>query len=126
MEFDTRFPIYLQIMEKIKKDIISGNLKKGEKMPSVRNMANELKVNVNTMQRVYQELEREGVLITQRGTGTFVTENDEVILAVRQQIADELLSSFVKGMRELGLDNNSILARLSEYMEVEENGTTQG
>jgi len=123
MEFDTRVPIYLQIMEKIKKEIISGNLEKGEKMPSVRNMANELKVNVNTMQRVYQELEREEVITTQRGTGSFVTENDDVILAIRQQIADELLSSFVKGMRELGLDDDSILARLSEYMEVEENGT---
>ena len=73
MDFDARMPIYLQIMEGIKKDIISGKLKRGEKMPSVRNMAAELKVNVNTMQRVYQELEREGLITTQRGTVSFVT-----------------------------------------------------
>lgn len=122
MDFDARVPIYLQIMEKIKKDIISGNLKRGEKMPSVRNMASELKVNVNTMQRVYQELEREEVIVTQRGTGSFVTEREEVVSAIRHQMADDLLRGFVKGMRELGLDNKSILASLRQYMEVRDNG----
>ena len=124
MDFDARVPIYLQIMEKIKKDIISGNLKSGEKMPSVRNMASELKVNANTMQRVYQELEREEVIVTQRGTGSFVTEREKVISEIRHQVADDLLSSFVKGMHELGLDNESIMAKLGEYMEVGDNGTS--
>lgn len=123
MDFDARMPIYLQIMEGIKKDIISGKLKRGEKMPSVRNMAAELKVNVNTMQRVYQELEREGVITTQRGTGSFVTENEEIISGIKNKMAQELLGSFLNGMRELGLDDARILAVLREYMEVGDNGT---
>lgn len=123
MDFDARMPIYLQIMEGIKKDIISGKLKRGEKMPSVRNMAAELKVNVNTMQRVYQELEREGVMTTQRGTGSFVTENEEIISGIKNKMAQELLGSFLNGMRELGLDDARILAVLREYMEVGDNGT---
>jgi len=125
MEFDARVPIYLQIIERIKKDIVSGTLKGGEKMPSVRNMAAELKVNVNTMQRVYQELEREGVIVTQRGTGSFVTENEEIILGLKGKMAHDLLSSFVKGMEELGLDKESILASLIHYMEERENGTVE-
>lgn len=92
-------------------------------MPSVRNMAAQLNVNVNTMQRVYQELEREGVITTQRGTGSFVTENEEIISGIKNQMAQELLSSFLKGMRGLGFDDARILALLGEYMEEGENGT---
>lgn len=126
MEFDARIPIYLQIMERIKKDIVSGILARGDKMPSVRNMAADLKVNVNTMQRVYQELEREEVINTKRGTGSFVTTNETVIARLRKQMAHELLSNFVKGMHELGLDTAAIAKILEEYMEEGENGTVKG
>ena len=126
MEFDARIPIYLQIMERIKKDIASGTLARGEKMPSVRNMAAELKVNVNTMQRVYQELEREEVINTKRGTGSFVTDNEAIVLNLRNEMALDLLSSFVKGMRELGFDDRTITRILKEYMEEGENGTAEG
>jgi DNA-binding transcriptional regulator YhcF (GntR family) len=125
MEFDARVPIYLQIMEKIKKDIVSGTLKRGEKMPSVRNMAAELKVNVNTMQRVYQELERDDVIVTQRGTGSFVTEDEDIIFKLKSQMAYHLLSSFVQGMLELGLDNRGIVASLNQYLEERENGIAE-
>ena len=126
MDFDTRIPIYLQIMERIKKDIILGRLKRGDKMPSVRVLAGELQVNVNTVQRVYQELEREEVIFTQRGIGSFVTEDENVVKRIKQEMAYEVLGRFVQGMRELGFDGEKTLAALKEYMEGEAHGTIKG
>ncbi|WP_184312349.1 GntR family transcriptional regulator [Anaerosolibacter carboniphilus] len=116
MDFDTRIPIYLQIIELIKKDIVLGNMKKGDKLPSVRVMANHLKVNVNTVQRVYQELEREGITFTERGKGSFITEDEELINKLKNNMACELLKKFVDGMKELGYSHENILDHLSNYM----------
>jgi GntR family transcriptional regulator len=118
VDFDTKIPIYLQIMDRIKKDIISGRLQRGDKMPSVRALASELQVNVNTIQRVYQELEREEVVFTQRGIGSFITEDEEIVQRIKQEMAYEILESFVQGMRELGYDSETTLVALKEYMEV--------
>ncbi|WP_026895349.1 GntR family transcriptional regulator [Clostridiisalibacter paucivorans] len=122
MEFDTRIPIYLQIIKKIKEDIVLGTLKRGEKLPSVRNMASQLKVNVNTIQRVYQELEREGITFTQRGKGSFITEEEKKIYEIRVHMGSELLKEFLEGMKSLGYSNEEIIKCLNEYIEEEENG----
>ena len=87
-------------------------------MPSVRVLASELQVNVNTIQRVYQELEREEVVFTQRGIGSFITEDEEIVQRIKQEMAYEILESFVQGMRELGYDSETTLVALKEYMEV--------
>lgn len=125
VDFDTRIPIYIQIMDRIKKDIVLGRLKGGNKMPSVRVLADEMGVNVNTAQRVYQELEREGVLYTQRGIGTFVTEDIMVTEKLKQEMAYEIMKNFVDGMRELGYDTEKTLKALREYMEGKPNGTVK-
>jgi len=126
VDFDTRIPIYLQIMEKIKKDIILGRLERGDKMPSVRVLAGELQVNVNTVQRVYQELEREEVIFTQRGIGSFVTEDEKVVQRIKQEMANAVLASFVQGMQELGFNAEKTLAALREYMKGEAHGAIKG
>ncbi|NLW25300.1 MAG: GntR family transcriptional regulator [Clostridia bacterium] len=126
MEFDNSRPIYLQIVEKIKKDIISGKLERGDKMPSVRVMASELKVNVNTVQRVYQQLEQEEVIFTQRGIGSFVTRDEQVVKRIKQEMSYELLENFVQGMKELGFDSSQILKLLTKYMEGEPGGSIKG
>lgn len=126
MAFDPRLPIYLQIMENIKKDIVAGKLKGGDKMPSVRGLAEELKVNVNTVQRVYQELEREGVLLSQRGIGSFVTNDEETLARIKREMARELLETFVRGMRELGFSKEETLTALQAYMEGEQDGNLNG
>ena len=126
MEFDNSRPIYLQIVEKIKKDIISGKLERGDKMPSVRVMASELKVNVNTVQRVYQQLEQEEVIFTQRGIGSFVTRDEQVVKRIKQEMCYELLENFVQGMKELGFDSSQILKLLTKYMEGEPGGSIKG
>lgn len=126
MSFDTRIPIYLQIMERIKKDIVSGKLKGGDKMPSVRAFAKELQVNVNTVQRVYQELEREKILYSQRGIGSFVTDNEAIVEQIKEEMARELLGNFVRGMRELGFSKERTLTALQAYMEGEQDGSVKG
>ena len=79
MDFNENLPIYIQIMNLVKGKMVSGKINGGDKLPSVREYSKELKVNPNTVQRTYQELEREGLVFTQRGMGTFVTEEISIV-----------------------------------------------
>ena len=99
---DSDRPIYLQLMERIQHDIISGTYKPGDKLPSVRELAMEASVNPNTMQKAFAELENRGLLITMRTSGRMVTEDEERISMVRETIAQEKIDAFLQDMRELG------------------------
>ena len=68
----TGIPLYIQIAEQIKKAVFAGVLQEGEQLPTVRQLALELLINPNTVVRAYQELEREGMITTRRGSGTFI------------------------------------------------------
>lgn len=115
--FDENIPIYLQIMDLIKQRICAGQIVMGDKLPSVRDMAVELRVNPNTIQRAYQELEREGMVFTQRGMGTFVTEDKDRINSVRNELAGRLVQQFVDGMIGLGFQKQQILYHVESYLE---------
>lgn len=121
IEFNEKMPIYIQIMDMIKRDIVTKKLNGGDKLPSVREMAESLKVNPNTVQRAYQELERENVTYTQRGMGTFITENTEKLASLKKEMAKEIIESFVTGMRSLGFNSNEILEIIKEYLKKEVN-----
>ncbi len=116
INFDENIPIYLQIMDLIKKGIIKGNLKGGEKLPSVRELAEKLKVNPNTVQKAYQELEREEIIFTLRGIGSFVTEDKNKILKLKENMAHEILKNFVKNMKELNISDEEILDLVSKFL----------
>jgi len=92
-------------------------LSMGEKLPSVRDMAGELKVNPNTVQRAYQELEREEMVFTQRGMGTFVTKDKDKIDTVRDELASRLVQQFVEGMFGLGFEEEQIKRYVEVYLE---------
>ena len=92
MNFDSNLPIYIQIMDLIKRQVITGDLKEGDKLPSVREIATQLKVNPNTIQRSYQELERENLVYTQRGMGTFVTEDKQLVKELKVNIAKNIIN----------------------------------
>lgn len=109
MEFDNKSPIYIQIMNDIKVDIINGTLKPGDKLPSIREMAVKFKVNPNTLQRVYQELERENITYTQRGTGSFIREDSNMITNLREDMASEVIENFIESIKKFGFDNKDIL-----------------
>lgn len=117
--FNPNIPIYIQLENSIKQDIAAGRLAPGSKLPSVRELAEAKTVNLNTVQRAYQELEREGVTETRRGTGTYVVEKPDLVAGLKTQLAEALISSFIVGMRELDLSDKEISAMLEKYMNKE-------
>ena len=119
-KFRSDLPIYSQLVEQIKLAIVSGNLLPGERLMSVRDMATEAGVNPNTMQRALQELERDGMVYSQRTAGRFVTENMQVIERAKKKFAEEQIRSFLEAMKKLGYQWEEILALLKE--KEEENG----
>ena len=105
---DDSRPIYLQIEGLIKTKIISGVYQPGQKLPSVRDLAAEAAVNPNTMQKALTELERSGLVDTQRTSGRFITEDTAKMTELKEQIAREQLQLFLKNMEQLGLSRDDI------------------
>jgi len=121
--FRSDLPIYSQLVDKIKLGIISGGLAPGERLASVRDLAMEAGVNPNTMQRALQELEREGLVFSQRTSGRFVTEDVREIERAKRAVADERLRDFLGAMEKLGYSRGGILALLKEKEEQDEADT---
>jgi len=117
LEFNNNIPIYLQVIDKIKQDIVSGKLKPGDKMPSSREYSYELGINFNTVARVYKELENEQILFTKRGLGTYITESREQIEDLRYRMAKNLIVSFIEGMKQLGYSKKDMI----KFIEIENN-----
>ena len=117
LEFNNNIPIYLQVMEKVKQDIVSGKLKPGEKMQSSREYSNELGINFNTVARVYKELEMEEIVFTKRGLGTFITESTEQINSLRYDMAKKQIVTFIKGMEQIGYTKEEMI----RFIEMENN-----
>lgn len=117
IEFDNNLPIYLQIMNYIKKQIVIGQLKPGDKILSVRELATELQINPNTVQRTFQELERELIVETKRGLGRYVTDEESKIMEIKKEMAGELIEHFIQGMKELGFKNRDIVTIVTEAVD---------
>ena len=109
-ELDADRPIYAQLVERIQMQIVSGYYLPGGKLPSVRELAAEAAVNPNTMQKAFAELERSGLIITQRTNGRNVTEDTELITEIKQGLAKEHMEVFFSKMRELGYTTAEIRA----------------
>lgn len=109
MQFNPTIPIYLQIMDQMKRQIVTGVLARGERIESVRALAEQYEVNLNTMQRACSELEREQVITTRRGIGSFVTEDELVIDQIKRQMSAGLVAEFLSGMRSIGYSTEDII-----------------
>ena len=118
-QFDSSMPIYTQLVYKIELAIVSGEFVRGQRLSAVRDMAAEAGVNPNTMQRVFQELERQGLVYTQRSSGRYVTEDMTVIENTKQALARENIKSFMDSMRRIGYSREEII-RLLESSERED------
>ncbi len=114
---DADKPIYAQLVEIIQMQIVSGQYKAGDKFPSVRDLAAEASVNPNTMQKALAELERNGLITTQRTSGRTVTEDNEMIQKVRTQLADEYIRNFFRMMQKLGYSAEEILSLIKQATE---------
>ena len=121
MEYNTGAPIYLQVINELKKKMVKGELKPGEKMPSGRDLAVEYKVNQNTAARIYREMELKGYCFTRRGIGTFVSEEENMFQDLKKEMADELLKNFMHEMSGLGYQKNDIISQIADYKEDGEN-----
>ncbi|MGL5353806.1 MAG: GntR family transcriptional regulator [Clostridium sp.] len=117
LELNSKEPIYVQIKMFVKLRIVSGELKGGERLLSVRDYASELKVNPNTILRVYSELENDGLIITQRGIGKFVTEDIENIKKIRKEASTNILKEFISKSKVLGFSKDEILELINEMYE---------
>jgi len=114
--FDERFPIYLQIINQFCRSLVKGDLKPGDRIPSIRDMALTLKVNTNTIQRAYQEMERKQLIFSQRGMGYFVMEDQKMIQTVKEEMVQSATAHFLDEMRALGYEDNQILTELELQM----------
>ena len=101
-DLDSDRPIFQQIMDKIQTDILSGKYAPGDKLPSVRELAMMAAVNPNTMQKALAELERIGLVYTQRTSGRFITEDAGMIERLKERKAKELIDGFLEGMQRIG------------------------
>lgn len=118
---DSSRPIYLQIIERVQMDIITGRYQPGDKLPSVRDLAQEAAVNPNTMQKALSELERSGLIYSQRTSGRFITEDKELIHQMKKELAAAEVSAFVAHMKQRGITPEEIRQLLAETIEEEEN-----
>lgn len=112
IDFQSRIPIYEQIVSQVEQFIISGIIKENDQLPSVRQVAFELGINPNTIQRAYTELERKGVIITVMGKGSFISNNIENVIGNR---IDEIINNIKKEillLKEMGLDDKTIKMRI--------------
>lgn len=112
--FHNNLPIYLQIMEEMKLRILANQMKAGEKVAPVRELAEFFGVNPNTMQRALAELERENLLYTERTSGRFITTDRGLIMSLRDTLAKEEIKRFLEYMQKIGYTKDDIIVKIKE------------
>lgn len=118
-ELDSDRPIFTQIVERIQLDIVSGIYKPGDKLPSVRDLAAEASVNPNTMQKAFTELERTGLVYSQRTAGRFITEDTEMISNLKNSLAREKVVEVIGHMKKLGFSKKEMVSLFESLIEEE-------
>ena len=114
---DSDRPIFSQIVELIQLDIVSGIYKPGDKLPSVRDLAAEASVNPNTMQKAFTELERTGLVYSQRTSGRFITEDTEMISNLKNSLAREKVTELIEHMKKLGFSKSEMVSLFESLVE---------
>lgn len=114
MKFDDNQPIFIQLANVFISQTVSNNLKKGDKLPSVRDIAKEYKVNPNTVTKTIDELVNTGLFEVRRGLGTFVIEDENLINQKRKEHLDERLRAFVQEFEEFGINREELVRMIME------------
>ncbi|CCK85383.1 GntR family transcriptional regulator [Lactobacillus equicursoris DSM 19284 = JCM 14600 = CIP 110162] len=122
MKFKDNIPIYVQIEDYIFLELAQGKLKAGDKLPSVRALAVELTVNVNTVQRALRELTAQGYIYSKRGEGNFVTEDEALLEAAKRKLLVSEPAAFVSRMEKLGVERDKIGRILEQYLQETDRG----
>ena len=111
--FNDNIPIYIQLVEMIKTDIVSGKYQPGNKLPAVRDMAMELSVNPNTVQRAFSELEREELVKTDRTNGRYVTDDKKKIKELLNVLSEKYIDELFEKLNSLGMSNGQIVKMIN-------------
>lgn len=116
-EFKNGIPIYTQIVDEMEMRIVSGKYTPGERLPSVRDLALEAGVNPNTMQRGLGELERRNLIYTERTSGKFITEDENVLKELNEEMAEKYVSRMIEELTGMGLDREQIIRAVMEELD---------
>ncbi len=118
MQFNTRAPVYLQVVDYFKKKMALGELKAGDEMPSRRELANELKINPNTVQKAFKEMEDQQLITTERNRPSRVTTDRTVLAQIRSEIVDDAVAVFVESIQELDVSVDELVEKIKrQYKE---------
>lgn len=116
-KFSDDVPIYLQIIEKMKVDIVSGKYQSGDKLEPVRDLAMQAGVNPNTVQRAYAELERQGLVASERTSGRYVSMDDEKMRELRMELSESYIAELFERLKGLGMDDQQIKDAVASWEE---------
>lgn len=121
IDFRSETPIYLQIVEQIREKLAGGELRPGDQLPTVRQMAADLRVNWNTVARAYRLLDEAGLISTQQGRGTYIWEapGEQAMQRLRREALQELSQRFVAQARRLGFSSAEILESIHQALQQE-------
>lgn len=114
MEYNSRVPIYMQVIDLLKKRMVQGEIGPGDRMPSTRALALEYEVNPNTAARIYSEMEAMGLCFTERGLGTFMATDPSIVQRIRGEMANRLTHEFVSEMASLGFSPEDMKFAIEE------------
>ncbi|WP_455331791.1 GntR family transcriptional regulator [Exiguobacterium profundum] len=118
MQFNTRTPVYLQVVDYFKKKMALGKLKAGDEMPSRRELANDLKINPNTVQKAFKEMEDQQLITTERNRPSRVTTDDGILAQIRSEIVDDAVAVFVEAIQELDVSVDELVDKIKrQYKE---------
>lgn len=118
MQFNTRKPVYLQVVDYFKKKMALGELRAGDEMPSRRELANDLKINPNTVQKAFKEMEDQQLITTERNRPSRVTTDDVILKHIRSEIVDDAVAVFVEAIQELDVSVDELVDKIKrQYKE---------
>lgn len=121
VKFNNRDPVYVQVIQHYKEQIAKGDLEPGEVIPSRRELANQLKINPNTAQRAYKEMEEEGLIFTEGNLPSRITKDEKVLNALREELIMEAVDSFITSIRSINVPLNEVLKVIQEKYDGEVN-----
>lgn len=118
INFDNRDPVYVQVVRHFKEQIAIGKLEPGQEIPSRRELANQLKINPNTAQRAYKEMEEQGLIHTERNFPSTITKEEKILGGVREELLFNAVDSFLQAVRPINVPLDELMSIVKEkYME---------
>lgn len=120
MNFNHRVPVYVQVIRHFKEQIATSSLEPGQEIPSRRELANKLKINPNTVQRAYKEMEDQGLIYTEGNSPSRITKDEQVLHAVREELILEAVNSFIVSIRSIQVPLDEVVELVKEKYNNEE------